>query len=402
MGYSKTGVISYKKKPEKGEPGPKGPFVYPAGIYVQGSDTKYTATALTAPMVVFENQMYILNVVGTVGSDLNPKEDYAANGSKATWVLMPQYKAAYYEIFFAEFAKLGSAIFSGDYMLSQHGVDENGQPSTRYDLFGEQTVDGKDKFAPNISIDWLTGKFSGKNVDIEGKIKGKDADIDGRVVAKSGKVGSWQINGSMLISGNFVPPKYENWDAKGGKGSCISSDGALMISPSYGGMFVSGSGATLAAVINAISDHLFVHGLHLRAECTDQYEGGRDARVCALEIYAGHVNSNRDHAPMAINVKQGHSRFTGTSSVPAWRGGEITITSEISTLVVNQKQITIRAHRDLEDGHDLTIINVMDNDGVEIYGDIYSNAGGTIHKINSRCCKTMKFLGGKFYPQSYY
>ena len=176
MGYSKTGVITYKKKPEKGEPGPKGPFVYPAGIYVQGSDTQYTATALTAPMVVFEKQMYILNVVGTVGSQLNPKDDYAVNGSKATWVLMPQYKAAYYEIFFAEFAKLGSAIFSGDYMLSQHGVDAQGRESTDFEKFNPATND----FTPNIMIDWLTGKMKGKNVEIEGEInatKGKIADF---------------------------------------------------------------------------------------------------------------------------------------------------------------------------------------------------------------------------------
>lgn len=166
MGYSKTGVITYKKKPEKGEPGPKGPFVYPAGIYVQGSDTQYTATALTAPMVVFENQMYILNVVGTVGSQLNPRDDYAANGNKATWVLVPQYKAAYYEIFFADFAKLGSAIFSGDYMLSQHGVDAQGRESTDFEKFNPATND----FTPNIMIDWLRGRLYAQDSVFKGNI----------------------------------------------------------------------------------------------------------------------------------------------------------------------------------------------------------------------------------------
>lgn len=299
MGYSKTGVITYKKKPEKGEPGPKGPFVYPAGIYVQGSDTQYTATALTAPMVVFEKQMYILNVVGTVGSDLNPKDDYAANGSKATWVLMPQYKAAYYEIFFAEFAKLGSAIFSGDYMLSQHGVDAQGRESTDFEKFNPATND----FTPNIMIDWLTGKMKGKDVDIEGSIK-----------AKEGWIGSVNRDAEGKLSGNGLVLEYDgirsvNFSNADGIGTYYSTRG-MAVYASGSGILTSSTGMLQAARIVADGDNAGVYGLEIIAKCN-----GYLNEVKALVVNAQNRYGSPKYEPIAIEVENGLTRLRGKLEV---------------------------------------------------------------------------------------
>ena len=65
-------------------------------------------------------QYYVLNKEGTF-KNINPKKDYAANGSKATWVLMDKVRYSFVEILMANFAKLASAVFYGQYMFSQYG-----------------------------------------------------------------------------------------------------------------------------------------------------------------------------------------------------------------------------------------------------------------------------------------
>ena len=123
---SKTGQVNYNVP---GATGPIGPLVYPAGEY--NNATEYTRTVLSTPMVLDDGQYYVLNKEGTF-TGIRPKDDYAANGSKATWVLMEYVKYAFVEVLMANFAKLGSAVFYGDVMMSQHGVDHRGAASSNY------------------------------------------------------------------------------------------------------------------------------------------------------------------------------------------------------------------------------------------------------------------------------
>ena len=69
---SKTGEVKYLQQ------GPVGPLVYPTGEYA--ASVSYTRTPLSAPMVLCEGQYYVLNKEGTF-KNINPKKDYAANGS---------------------------------------------------------------------------------------------------------------------------------------------------------------------------------------------------------------------------------------------------------------------------------------------------------------------------------
>ena len=111
---------------------------------------------MSAPVVLFNKQYYALNnkgQSGEVGSDLNPQTDYAQNGNNATWVLCPKFQVAILEAVFAAFAKLGSAIFSGDFMMSQHGVNKQGEDTTNYETFNPES----DDFTPNILMNFLTG-----------------------------------------------------------------------------------------------------------------------------------------------------------------------------------------------------------------------------------------------------
>lgn len=163
---SKTGQVRYSV------PGPIGPLVYPAGEY--DAATRYIRTALSAPMVLDDGQYYVLNKEGAF-TGIRPKDDYAANGSKATWVLMEYVKYAFVEVLMANFAKLASAVFYENVMMSQQGVDENGQASSDYQKYNQFKVNPSGgeairAFTPNMLLDFLTGTLKAKKAEIEGSI----------------------------------------------------------------------------------------------------------------------------------------------------------------------------------------------------------------------------------------
>lgn len=150
---SKTGQVRYNV------PGPIGPLVYPAGEY--DAATKYIRTALSAPMVLDDGQYYVLNKEGAF-TGIRPKYDYATNGSNATWVLMEYVKYAFVEVLMANFAKLASAVFYGDYMFSMYGTDANDNQlndESSYRNFNPDDPMSRDNaFKPNLLFDMRMGK----------------------------------------------------------------------------------------------------------------------------------------------------------------------------------------------------------------------------------------------------
>lgn len=128
-------------------------------------------------------------------SAVSPGEDVIKNPRSTCWQKHSKWPVLMTEAFFANFAKLGSAVFSGDYMFSQHGKDKNGMPTTDYRNFGKtekhQMTDkttGKPMydettgepiyeeislFTPNFMVDWLKGKVNAMDGHIGGfKING--------------------------------------------------------------------------------------------------------------------------------------------------------------------------------------------------------------------------------------
>ena len=124
-------------------------------------------------MVLCEGQYYVLNKEGTF-KNINPKKDYAANGSKATWVLMDKVRYSFVEILMANFAKLASAVFYGQYMFSQYGVRADGsavETEGGYKDFNySDPMNPANGFRPNLLIDFLRGSFYGRNVDVDGGV----------------------------------------------------------------------------------------------------------------------------------------------------------------------------------------------------------------------------------------
>ena len=154
--------------PDDGAKGSRGQLPYPAGEYNLYTD--YICTDMVAPYVLYEGIYYVMNQITTwvghgVPSNINnPQKDYAVNGKKATWIPFENYKAIYVEILMANFAKLASAVFSGDYMFSQQGVDAEGNPTSSYEKFGTE------EFTPNLLFDFLRGLLKGRNIEVDGGV----------------------------------------------------------------------------------------------------------------------------------------------------------------------------------------------------------------------------------------
>jgi len=182
--------------PDDGAKGSRGQLPYPAGEYNLYTD--YICTDMVAPYVLYEGIYYVMNQITTwvghgVPSNINnPQKDYAINGKKATWIPFENYKAIYVEILMANFAKLASAVFSGDYMFSQQGVDAEGNSTSNYEKFNTGT------FTPNLLLDFATGLFKGNKVEVNGGVfKNIRSPNDSFKIDKDGNV---EIIGKFLTS----------------------------------------------------------------------------------------------------------------------------------------------------------------------------------------------------------
>ena len=194
---SKTGQVRYNVP---GATGPIGPLVYPAGEY--DAATKYIRTSLSAPMVIDDGQYYVLNKEGAF-TGIRPKDDYAANGSKATWVLMEYVKYAFVEVLMANFAKLASAVFYGDVMMSQQGVDHRGASSSNYQNYNRPVYDpdtgqSLPGFTPNLLFNFLTGAghLARKNIEF-----GADGTVTLKGVKSKSNAFHIDENGDVTIVG---------------------------------------------------------------------------------------------------------------------------------------------------------------------------------------------------------
>ena len=149
-----------------GPAGITGRMPYPCGFWLRTAT--YVATDSITPIVYYEagKTYYVMNKTIAVRG-VDPANDYAANGSNAIWIPFENYIAIYTELLMANFGKLASAIFYGNYMFSQYGIDENNNETSDYSGFADGT------FSPNILLDFLTGKSKLKDTDIEGTIRSR-------------------------------------------------------------------------------------------------------------------------------------------------------------------------------------------------------------------------------------
>lgn len=156
-----------------GENGSKGQIIYPEGIY--NVNTVYQGTADKTPYVYDSNDAnyYVLNIVGTWQGTLHSNESPSTDTSNS-WVKLDAFEALYTKIGIIANGLIGSAVFNGNYVFSQQGIDASEQTSTQYQNFDPEIPTGGE-FTPNILFDFRTG--AGHMA--AGKIKfGSDGSVD--------------------------------------------------------------------------------------------------------------------------------------------------------------------------------------------------------------------------------
>lgn len=138
-----------------GENGSKGQIIYPEGIY--NVNTVYQGTADKTPYVYDSNDAnyYVLNIVGTWQGTLHSNESPSTDTSNS-WVKLDAFEALYTKIGIIANGLIGSAVFNGNYMFSQQGIDASEQTSTQYQNFDPEIPTGGE-FTPNILFDFRTG-----------------------------------------------------------------------------------------------------------------------------------------------------------------------------------------------------------------------------------------------------
>ena len=250
-------------------------FYYFAGKF--DDETEYTSTAHEAPYVSYTYEESV--TIGRVATTIEKTQYYMlvaetnrlTSGSSSTliypqdqeadgiWELMTSdFKYIIAQAFFADFAKLGSAIFCGDWMISQGGrYASDGELSEEYRKFDPSNPLGG-AWIPNVFIDFSKGEvyaLGGKiritqsaayfdNVVVSGLMKRKKTLItknnwqkyimrrgtvaiqttDGHFIYDIDKIGSWvEIDSSMKEVGdaNFPVIVLPSFDAVNYNNGCL-------------------------------------------------------------------------------------------------------------------------------------------------------------------------------------
>lgn len=180
----------FKLTGTNGLPGSDGhnQIIYPQGIY--DSTKSYVSDEYKAPYVYdpADGNFYVLNYEGPwKGTDQvysTPSESYTNN--QRYWIRFEGYEAIYTKIGIIANGLIGSAVFNGNYMFSQQGVDANGVMTTAYENFGT------DNFTPNYQVNFAIGDVTMNKGNISNQIlyNYRFLDLstnDGNLFTKSGE-----------------------------------------------------------------------------------------------------------------------------------------------------------------------------------------------------------------------
>lgn len=173
----------------QGEQGAQGPMAYLAGEWQR--NVTYTRNKYSMP-VVRHNDVYWYPK--NEGSILG----FEPSANSAYWDLLMENDIVFAKIVMSQFGKLASAVFSGDYMLSQYGklngvaVDNSSNvKDTAYTNFDASNPEGG-AFVPNLFFNFLTGYLCAMNAKIKGEI---DAD--------KGSIAGWRFSEGIIGSKDY-------------------------------------------------------------------------------------------------------------------------------------------------------------------------------------------------------
>ncbi len=160
---TKEGNATYARltgeKGPQGQTGGVGPMMYYAGEWQQG--VAYVRTSQVVPLVSHGDDQFFY-YPAKEGSLLNSEP----SSTNTSWKQQQKVPLLLAQLLMVDFGKIASAVFCGDYMLSQYGKKKDGtvvnESSTEKDKaykdFDASNPDGGG-FVPNLWINFLTGKI---------------------------------------------------------------------------------------------------------------------------------------------------------------------------------------------------------------------------------------------------
>lgn len=185
---------------EKGDAGNDGRVIYPAGVF--DIFTEYISDEYSAPYVYDEsdgNYYFLDEQMTFVGNNLGNM--YPAIDSR--WKKLNNYQAVFSKIEPIGNGLIGSAVFQGDYVFSQQGINpsDSNSSTTSYTDFNPLCIyDGT--FTPNILFNFKTGEGHLS----AGKVKFK---ADGSGSIGTGDNLTWTKDGQVAYYGGCKPKVVE-------------------------------------------------------------------------------------------------------------------------------------------------------------------------------------------------
>lgn len=106
--------------------------------------------------------MWVSRVPGN--TTVSPKADLSSSTPSGKWKSYQNWPLLATNIALIKFGLIGSAVFKDEYMYSQQGKTSTGAVTNDYRQFGT------DAFTPNLMLDFLRGRFKGREVEVEGSV----------------------------------------------------------------------------------------------------------------------------------------------------------------------------------------------------------------------------------------
>lgn len=195
----------------------KAQIIYPAGIY--DVNATYTTTDKVAPYVLDsgDGNYYVLNAImswtGTEHDNLTPHEDCAINHGQY-WLKFDGFNAIFAKIGIIDNGLIGSAVFNGDWMFSQQGLDSNNTFSQNYQNFDGDPINGA--FRPNFAVNFKTGQSYQNNVIVRNDYKIQPINIDVATLPTEGGPTGYYLDIANYPNGGFLVLNCANVDSGSG------------------------------------------------------------------------------------------------------------------------------------------------------------------------------------------
>jgi len=153
-------------------------YYYGGDFDASDTTTQFSVTDYETPYFAYNNNKWVW--VGANGT-YTMAQMGAPSSASANWqIMVTDFKYLISEAIFANFAKLGSFVISGDWMISQNGT-VNGVVSTDYNLFDPSHPNDNtgENFIPSYAVDGLTGKAYINDANVAGTVYADKGEFQG-------------------------------------------------------------------------------------------------------------------------------------------------------------------------------------------------------------------------------